>query len=352
MAVPASRIPVLIAILAFAARDAAAVPRPLDRARVHGLYQEGEFEKVVRELAAYGKGACACTRDDSVFAEKHLAVVLAANPVTRELGRYHMHRLLELSPRADLLDMYIGEEVDGVFEKVRKEHALRAAEPAAKPAPKPAVAVQAVAKPVPALPAPAPAVPTPNAEPASAPPKVYSDAWARVPAAYPPATRSAAAGPAGRSAALRAQAGRPAPIASASFRAKTPPVSAAAARPRIAAVPAKAQAVAAKAYSPWDQIAADTPAAPGFRASGGRLDQAASMPPPATGALASTGLSASAPNSTAAAAADTSRPAWKEPGLWLGGGAAIAAIAFTLWHAGSDDGEPAKTYAVPAGLDK
>jgi hypothetical protein len=328
MAVPAPRVPVLIAILALAARDAAAAPRPLDRARVHGLYQDGEFEKVVRELAGYGKGACACTRDDSVFAEKHLAVVLAANPVTRELGRYHMHRLLELAPRADLLDMYIGEEVDGVFEKVRKEYALRAAEPPARPA----------------------AAPAPVAGPAPASPKPYSDAWARLssPPAAParsaasaPPARSAAAVSAGHSASLPGPAGRPARIAVESFGAKVPSRSSPS-RPRSASVKAKG-------YSPWDQVAsvATAASAAGPHAAGGRADKAASVP---SGASASSAPSAS--DASAPAASDTSRPAWKEPGLWIGGGAAIAAIAFTLWQAGSDDGDAAKTYAVPAGLDK
>jgi hypothetical protein len=384
MAIPARRIPVLLALLAFAARDAAAAPRPLDRARLHGLYQDGEFEKVVRELAAYGKGACACSRDDSVFAEKYLAVVLAANPVTRELGRYHMHRLLDLSPRADLLDMYIGEEVDGVFEKVRKEHALRAADPAAKPAvvgrvPAPEnraslptasahpASVPSAAK----VSAASPSTPVPSAEPTSPPPKSYSDAWARLPATLGSSGRSVTAGTSARSVAPAAASRpiafapsvRPLPPAAAASRANIPSRSIAALRPRSA--PARA-----KAYSPWDQIAS-APAAAGSTVpaaakpgSGGANDRV-SRPASEAGAAFEPSIS-SAPSLSSAASltsappgsatskpeADTSRPAWKEPGLWIGGGAAIAAIAFTLWHAGSENGDPAKAYAVPASLDK
>lgn len=368
MAVPANRIPVLIAILACAAGEAAAAPRPLDRARVHGLYQDGEFEKVVGELASYGKGACACTRDDSVFAEKHLAVVLAANPVTRELGRYHMHRLLELAPRADLLDMYIGEEVDGVFEKVRKEHALREADPAPKPGAvrKPGAEDRPSPRAAAAQPAPAPTL-AQAAAPAVPAPKAYSDAWARLPAAIVPSIRAVApvtsakpmaaashapsahpvsVPPAGRATPVPAAGGRPAPSGPAAFGGKLPAPGAGSPRSRNAATAAKAPS---KAYSPWDAI--PSPSAH------------ASVPTAAEAATAASGSSASRASRAGRAsgragkvgsdsAAEASRPAWKEPGLWIGGGAAIAAIAFTLWQAGSEGGDPAKTYAVPASLEK
>jgi hypothetical protein len=58
MAVPVHLVPLLFLAAA------ASAPRPLDRARVHGLYQDGEFERVLRELEAYGKGRCACPRAD------------------------------------------------------------------------------------------------------------------------------------------------------------------------------------------------------------------------------------------------------------------------------------------------
>lgn len=360
MAVPAPRIAVLSALLAFSARDAAAAPHPLDRVRVHGLYQDGEFEKVLRELAAYGKGACTCSRDDSVFAEKHLAVVLAANPVTRELGRYHMHRLLELAPRADLLDMYIGEEVDGVFEKVRKEHALRAAEPAAVPAVaiavaapaapaapvRPAPSAPSAARPTPPAPpvsrplASVPAASAPSGEPGSPQSKAYSDAWARLPAAKTPSGRFTAPVAAVGSAVLPVPAGRSAPVAVASFRAKVP---APAAGVQRADAPRSRNAQApSQAYSPWDQVATAS------AASGHSVSKS---PAKGASAIAATG-SRDSKSPDSAAAGERSRPAWKEPGLWIGGGAAIAAIAFTLWQAGSDDPDPSKTYAVPAGLEK
>jgi hypothetical protein len=48
-------------------------------------------------------------------------VVYSASPETREKGRYYMMRLLELVPTAKLIDMFVSDEIDRIFEKVREE---------------------------------------------------------------------------------------------------------------------------------------------------------------------------------------------------------------------------------------
>ncbi len=292
MALPARRIIVLSALLTGAGMSWAAPRRPLDRVRIHALYHDGEFERILRELAPYGKGECACGKDDSAFAEKHLAVVLAAAPATRELGRYHMFRLLDLSPRADLLDMYVGEEVDAVFEKVRKEHDLRAANAVAKaPDPKPAAISKPAAASLPSAPA-------------------FSDAWAKTAEADPrPKARS-----------------RPAAV----VRSETAPM---------------------KTYTRWDALPPAKRSAPVSGPTGPGATVAATTPASTSASLALSETDVAA-SDQARSESDSSRPAWKKPGVWIGGGAAIAAIAFTLWHTGSDGGGPGKTYAVPASLSK
>jgi hypothetical protein len=263
-----------------------------------------------------------------------------------------MHRLLDLEPRADLIDMYIGEEVDGVFEKVRKEHALRAAGgpapavwPAASdPASPRRESVPSVRRSAPPEAAASPALaPSAPPRPASAPAKPYSEAWTRLPepAAAPVTSALPVASPA--AAPRRA----PAVRAKAEARSAGRPHGKAAGRPGP--------------YTPWDQIgtaAAADPApaayaafapAPGeafsSRRSASRTDPARSARPARTAADA-------VPDPSSRAGADSARPAWKEAGLWIGGGAALAAIAFTLWQAGSGDGSEPKTYAVPSSLDK
>jgi hypothetical protein len=216
--------------------------------------------------------------------EKHLAVVYAANPGTRELGRYHMFRILDLAPTSDLLDMFVGEEVGGVFEKVGKEYALRNA---AKPA------MARTNPPSPA--APASARPAPTKAPASRP--------------YPSAAQAPArpASAAGQSASVRPANAR---SASSSYSASAP-------APANLKPPAKA-------------------------AAGSAYASAGIAPPrPSTGSLPD--------SSSSAKAAGSSGPAWKEPGLWIGGGAALAVVAFTLFYSGSESSAPpSKTYVVPA----
>lgn len=93
----------------------------LNQKGIHELYNNGDFEKVIDVLERFQKNNPDCSFSDSVFIAKHLAVVYSAAPETREKGRYYMMRLLELVPTAKLVDMFVSEEVDRIFEKVREE---------------------------------------------------------------------------------------------------------------------------------------------------------------------------------------------------------------------------------------
>ncbi len=270
--------------------------RGLDQNRIHGLYREGEFDKVIKELESFQK-AGACSRAESLFAEKHLAVVYAANPTTRELGRYHMYRMLDLEPAGDLLDMFVGEEVDAVFDKVRKEHALRT--DAAKPKVAAAVqqrsaAGQSAVAPRPQQGQTAAATRTYSAQPAARPYPAQPFAAAR-PLAAPASASAPVPRPAARPAPAYAEAPRP---------------------PALAKLPPRPAPVAKAPRTTDVTLAAESKPAPVAR--------------------------------TAAKS-----PAWKEPGVWIGGGAALAVVALTLFNTGGSR-EPAasKIYAVPATASK
>jgi hypothetical protein len=97
----------------------------LDQKKIHGDYNEGNFEVVISALEAYLQRNNTYSRGDSVFIAKHLAVVYSANPATREKGKYYMNRLLELMPSAKLVDMYVSDEIDRIFDKVREEFLSR-----------------------------------------------------------------------------------------------------------------------------------------------------------------------------------------------------------------------------------
>jgi hypothetical protein len=53
--------------------------------------------------------------EDSIFIVKHLTVVYMANPATREKGKGYVFRLLELMPSVKIVDMFVSDEIDGIF---------------------------------------------------------------------------------------------------------------------------------------------------------------------------------------------------------------------------------------------
>jgi hypothetical protein len=124
----------ILAILAFAAApsvcSAAAAapsskPTTLNQQAIHIAYNEGDFDKVMKQIEEFTRANKTYSRADSIFISKHLAVVYTANPNTREKGKYYMYRLLEMMPSAELVDMFVSDEIDRIFEKVRKEFVAR-----------------------------------------------------------------------------------------------------------------------------------------------------------------------------------------------------------------------------------
>jgi hypothetical protein len=97
----------------------------LDQKQIHSDYNDGNFEKVVSALESFMAAHKSYRFEDSVFIAKHLAVVYTANPDTREKGKYYMYRLLALLPSAKLVDMYVSDEIDRIFDKVREEFMAR-----------------------------------------------------------------------------------------------------------------------------------------------------------------------------------------------------------------------------------
>ena len=98
---------------------------PLNQKDIHAAYNEGDFDKVTALIDAFNKANKTYSRADSIFIAKHLAVVYSANPQTREKGRYFMYRLLEMMPSAELVDMFVSDEIDRIFDKVRREFIAR-----------------------------------------------------------------------------------------------------------------------------------------------------------------------------------------------------------------------------------
>ncbi len=97
----------------------------LDVVRIHAEYGDGNFETVVQLLEEFRQKHPQCRAVDSFWVAKYLGVVYAANPATREKGKYWLYKMLEKQPTASLVDLFVGEEVNGNFEKVRTEFITR-----------------------------------------------------------------------------------------------------------------------------------------------------------------------------------------------------------------------------------
>lgn len=115
--------PILLTALLTASQPvpAATAHAPLEQKRIHATYNDGNFDAVIRDIENFQKTHSSYSTSDSIFIAKHLAVVYSANPATREKGKYYMFRLLEMLPSAKLIDMYVSDEIDRIFDKVREE---------------------------------------------------------------------------------------------------------------------------------------------------------------------------------------------------------------------------------------
>lgn len=107
-----------------AAASEPALPQ-LNQKAVHDDYINGNFETAVARIEAFRKRNPDCSRGDSIFIARHLGVILAADPRSVEAGKYWMHRLLLLSPDADLSGMYASEAIERMFGEVKDEDDAR-----------------------------------------------------------------------------------------------------------------------------------------------------------------------------------------------------------------------------------
>lgn len=115
----------LIVLVGMIAVGNAHASQALNQDAVHKDYENGDFDAVIQKIDSFQKQNPTYFKSDSLFIAKHLSVVYAANPKSVEVGKYWMYQLLSLMPAADLAGMYVNEEIDRIFEKVRREFIAR-----------------------------------------------------------------------------------------------------------------------------------------------------------------------------------------------------------------------------------
>jgi hypothetical protein len=96
----------------------------MDTAALHATYLDGDFDKAIRAMEGALKNKTSpVSHADSVFIFKHLGVMYAATPATREKGRYYMAQLIYIEPTAKILDMYASDMIYLIFRNVQEEFA-------------------------------------------------------------------------------------------------------------------------------------------------------------------------------------------------------------------------------------
>src|SRR5689334_4768481 len=109
--------------LALAGQPRASEAAPAGKLEIHELYMDGNFPRALNALKQWLEERPSLAHEDSVFAYKHLGVMHAADPDTRDKGRQFLRQLLLIEPQADLLDMFVADAVGEEFRKVQTEHA-------------------------------------------------------------------------------------------------------------------------------------------------------------------------------------------------------------------------------------
>jgi len=121
----------LLAIGLVLPSDSPAAAWAFSKVTVEREYRDADFDAVIRSLEPILEPGQQVNRTDSLFALRTLGVVFASNPKTREKGRYCWFKALEIDAKADLVDLFVGEEIDRLWERTRLEFKAR---PKASPA--------------------------------------------------------------------------------------------------------------------------------------------------------------------------------------------------------------------------
>ena len=93
----------------------------MDTSKLHATYLDGDFDQAIKSMETALKSRKTLTHADSVFIFKHLGVMYAATPATREKGRFYMAQLIYIEPTAKILDMYASDMIYLIFRNVQEE---------------------------------------------------------------------------------------------------------------------------------------------------------------------------------------------------------------------------------------
>ncbi len=93
----------------------------LNVAAVRREYGEGNFESLTQALESFRGHGHVLRRQDSLVVAKYLGVIYAADPATREKGKYWLFKMLEMDPGAGIVDLFVSEEIHSTFDRAKQE---------------------------------------------------------------------------------------------------------------------------------------------------------------------------------------------------------------------------------------
>jgi hypothetical protein len=100
----------------------------LDQEAIQRLYSNSDWDVVKNQLESYlrRKGDGNVREEERIFAYKYLGVIYAADSLTTARAESYFHRLLDLSPEIDILDMFASKRVNNLFAETKSDHRRRA----------------------------------------------------------------------------------------------------------------------------------------------------------------------------------------------------------------------------------
>ncbi len=95
---------------------------PIDTTAIHAAFINGDFDQATTPLESALKSKRTLSHAESLFTYKHLGVIYAAAPATREKGRYFLYQFVSADPNANILDMYASDNIFLIFRNVQEDY--------------------------------------------------------------------------------------------------------------------------------------------------------------------------------------------------------------------------------------